>query len=63
MMRIRASKTTRFVMASAACMAFCTATASADIVTFWKTDVCPNFAGAKVAIAGELAQVEQLRGI
>ncbi len=37
------NKTTKFVLVSAASMAFCTATASADIVTFWKTDTCPSF--------------------
>ena len=58
MMTSRISKTTKFVLASAACVLFCTATASAEIVTFWKTNECPNFGGAKIAKASEVGKME-----
>ena len=47
-----------FVLTAMACVVLCTATASADIVTFWKTDVCPDFGGMKVAIASEVGSMQ-----
>ena len=58
MMKSRMGKTTKCFLVGAACMAFCTTTASADIVTFWKTDTCPDFGGQKVAIASEVGRME-----
>ena len=58
MMTSRISKMTKFVLASAACVAFCTATASAEIHTFWKTDVCPDFGIGKMAKGFELGVMQ-----
>lgn len=61
-MKSRMSKTTKCFLVGAACMAFCTTTASADIVTFWKTDTCPDFGGQKVAVAWEVGAMQALIG-
>lgn len=60
MMTSRISKTTKFFLTGAAGVAFCAATASADIHTFWKADTCPDFGGTKTAIGAEVGVMESV---
>jgi len=50
------------IWAGAVCVLLCNATASADIHTFWRTDVCPVLGGQE-AIAQELGRMESSRRI
>ena len=53
-MKSGVNKRITLVLTGAACVLFCTETASANFVTFWKTDTCPSFGGLKKAVAWEV---------
>ena len=57
-MKTRVNKRITLLLTGAACVLFCAETASADIVTFWKTDTCPILGGVKVAIASEVGVMQ-----
>ena len=48
----RTNKPITMALLAGACTLLCTASASGEFVTFWKTSVCPNFPGVGPANGG-----------
>ena len=51
-------KSAMSILVGVAALVFGAGSASADIETFWKTDVCPDFGGAKPPIGKEVGVME-----